>query len=344
MKKSNKIIALCLSFVLLFAAVGGTIARLTDKDKAENVFTVGNIDIQIKSDTPLIEPYYIKDGNAYGIRDAVVNATATTENGKTTFSGLVPGLRTYLKSTVENVGKNDAYVRIAVVLNNVAEMNDAIDGYFEPLYTAQFKAENPEKSDAEIKAMVEDAVQEIYDEMFNIGDTWGMQHKKTAEEPRRMWLLERDQENYLYSDMAVKIANLDGISSYYQYSCTNKFQTDDEKNDSEHDGDLIPGYQKGYYEAALNPNERVYVFYAKLSAHKQDTGSYYWDDEITLFNGIKVPACFDNENMKMFENFEIGFYADAIQVEGFASAEDAFQALEEQHPLGWWNYENTTNG
>lgn len=345
MKKSNKVIAVVLSLALLLTAVGGTIAWLTDKDKAENVFTVGNIDIEILDDETRIDAYRIKDGR-FSLLEGDVSAKATkdetvTNGTKYTFSGLVPGNMITINRTVENLGKNDAYVRVAVVMNNVSEMNKAIDDYFEPLYKEQFKRENPDKTNDEIKAMVEEAVQKIYDEMFNISDSWKMQHGKTSDEPVRLWLEERENDGkYLYSDMAVKISQAEDHSTgYYRFSPTNHFTTELEDNDNGHDGTFYEtDPQDGYYNDAIKYNERIYVFYLKLAAHEEDGFGYiFTDDQYTPFNGIKVPTCFDNENMAAFENLEIGVYADAIQVDGFKSADEAFQALEDQHPLGWWN-------
>lgn len=91
MKK--KIIALCVCIAMLaIALIGGTMAYFTDTDQAENVFTVGNIDIDLheyKADgtTPFEEVNNIMPGMTYG---KIVN--------------------------VENTGKNDAYVRVKIII------------------------------------------------------------------------------------------------------------------------------------------------------------------------------------------------------------------------------------
>lgn len=91
MKKKFLALGVCAS-MLAVAVVGGTMAYFTDNDQAENVFTVGNIDIDLheyKEDgtTPFEEIENIMPGMTYG---KVVN--------------------------VENIGKNDAYVRVTVVI------------------------------------------------------------------------------------------------------------------------------------------------------------------------------------------------------------------------------------
>lgn len=76
--------ALCIVAIL---AVGSTLAYFTDTDKATNVFTVGNIDIE------LIEGF-----DEEGAKD------------------IVPGLNVTKFVDVQNVGTNDAYVRVHVAI------------------------------------------------------------------------------------------------------------------------------------------------------------------------------------------------------------------------------------
>ena len=81
-------------------------------------------------------------------------------------------------------------------------------------------------------------------------------------------------------------------------------------------------------------DSHCYVFYLKLEA-----GESYEK----FFDGLTVPTEFDAAQLKGFDGLKIGVYADAIQTEGFTeTTEDgvawvnAINALEEQHPLGWW--------
>ena len=88
MKK--KILALCLVVVLAVTAVtGATLAYFTDSDDAENVFTVGNVDID------LTEPKWDKEGEKEA-EDAY------------------PGEPLAKDPTVENIGKNPCFVRISI--------------------------------------------------------------------------------------------------------------------------------------------------------------------------------------------------------------------------------------
>ena len=88
MKK--KIIAVCLIVALAATAViGGTLAYFTDTEEAENVFTVGNVDIE------LTEPGWEATGK---------------EEANTIYAG-EPLAK---DPTVENVGNNPCFVRIKV--------------------------------------------------------------------------------------------------------------------------------------------------------------------------------------------------------------------------------------
>lgn len=87
MKK--KIVALCLAGCLAATAViGGTMAYFTDTDAETNVFTVGNVDID------LTEPNWNVGG-------------AESEN-------VYPGEPLAKDPTVENIGNNPCFVRISV--------------------------------------------------------------------------------------------------------------------------------------------------------------------------------------------------------------------------------------
>lgn len=88
MKK--KIMAACMCTAMLaVAVVGGTMAYFTDTEKADNVFTVGNVDIT------LTEPNWEGEGS----KDA---------------PEAYPGEALAKDPTVENTGKNPCFVRIKV--------------------------------------------------------------------------------------------------------------------------------------------------------------------------------------------------------------------------------------
>ena len=137
MKK--KILALCLVVALaVTAVVGGTLAYFTDTDDAENTFTVGNVKIDLlesslhrenagvangaTSDSELWSDVRMegsnntseyKAGDSY-YTDAQIKADAaeyTCDDVK-----LNPGESYHKMPYVVNTGKNDAYIRIRVMI------------------------------------------------------------------------------------------------------------------------------------------------------------------------------------------------------------------------------------
>ena len=92
MKK--KIMALCLVAILAITAIGGaTLAYYTDTDDADNVFTVGNVDIK------LTEPNWVDEDP-----DDQIDGQAD----------VYPGEALAKDPTVTNIGKNPCFVRVKV--------------------------------------------------------------------------------------------------------------------------------------------------------------------------------------------------------------------------------------
>lgn len=312
MKK--KITALCLCLCMLaIAVVGGTMAYFTDKDAQSNTFAVGDVEIELTE----IAAVYDKDGNE------LVGRTVQTEGGAT-YTNLMPTNVITKKPTITNTGNNSAYVRVAVFVNNYQDIYNAIDNVYE--------------------ANGDEIYQAKYDEVF---DGWGIavsMEKRNATGTKDMAgrMLASDSAltgtgEVLYIDSANRNSVKTGVFSHQNW-----FKSEAEK-------DVIDGYEKkyvleskykgydyedGYYTKILNERERIYVYYFKLDA----------GESMTLFNGLKVPADFDNNavasdgktainQMAMFEGLQIDIKADAIQMEGFDSPEAAFEALEAAHPL-----------
>lgn len=100
MKKTNKILALALAFVLTIAGtVSMTVAYLTDTDDDTNVFTVGNVEIEQYEKTRDGKDF--EDQKIYPIVNDDTNA-----DGYHTGNNYVDKI-----ITVENTGSEDAYVR-----------------------------------------------------------------------------------------------------------------------------------------------------------------------------------------------------------------------------------------
>lgn len=301
MKK--KIIALCLIVALAITAVtGATLAYFTDvADDVQNNFTIGNVKIKLDETAKVLD----KDGNE------VDDALEENDNGGYDYSKLMPTYELEKKPTVTNTGDYTAYVRVAVVMNNLNVINDAIDGVYENLETPY----------------TDEQIQAVYDNVFN---GWGVNYSKRDEYPNgsRMWMDSRVGEG------SPVLCNIDTLGrpedSYYRIDCANAFMTNEERNAENGDGIFDVNWDDlsvGYYVNAAETDERVYVFYLELDA----------GDSYTLFDGLNIPADFTAEQMAMFEGLKISVYADAIQTAGFDTYTNAFNALEAEHPLGWWN-------
>ena len=99
MNAKKKIAAVALAACLAATAiVGGTLAYFTDTDKADNVFTVGNVDIE------LTEPGW--------------EATGESEA-----QDMYPGEAVAKDPTVTNKGANPAFVRVKVEWPDAPEMS-----------------------------------------------------------------------------------------------------------------------------------------------------------------------------------------------------------------------------
>lgn len=152
-------------------------------------------------------------------------------------------------------------------------------------------------------------VQAVYDYVFN---GWGIDYTKN---PIRGSMAKRASE---IGDTLLGIDYVRGVSNQYQSG----------SNGTEYMESFSYGSAEGkYYKNAYLDDGRLYVFYLKLAP-----GGKY-----ELFQGLNVPADFTGDQLQMFQNLEIGIYADAIQAANFDTAKDAFNALEEAHGIGWWN-------
>ncbi len=143
MKNLKKTLVMCVSLFLIAAvAIGGTIAYLTvDPVEKSNIFTVGNIAINLTEDV--------------GTTGA---ATVTSDDNGAIYENVMPG--DYLKKevSVKNTGSRPAYVAVEVTINNALEINKAIDEFYEA------------------KGYSEVEIQQIYDYIF---DGFGMNYTKT---------------------------------------------------------------------------------------------------------------------------------------------------------------------
>ena len=144
----KKFLAVALVAILaIMAAVGSSLAYLKDTKTVTNTFTVGNVKIELlesrfhregndnSGDTSIPDPTndasgmkYVTDGNK-AFTDAEIKADAETymdEYLAVKGENMVPGRGVAKCVYVQNTGKNDAYIRIRVLVPSEAN-NDFVD-------------------------------------------------------------------------------------------------------------------------------------------------------------------------------------------------------------------------
>lgn len=308
----RKIIAACLiACMVLVAVTSATLAYFTDKDALKNEFAIGDIAIDLWEIVDYI-PQEDSDGQPIDPAPVYVGkGTDKAEDSKYEYTNLLPSDEITKEVHVTNTSEeNWAYIRVTVVMNKLAEINDAIDGTYEA------------------KGWDAQEIQAVYDEVF---PGWGINYSKRADNPggSRMWMTPR---NGVYAiDTIAHIDSKNG-TSYYRIDCANKFMTDAERAAENGDGIYDPNWDEMnslYYKNAVpDVNTRAYAFYLLLGP----------GEDYVIFNGLKVPAYFDEAQAAMFDGLEIDVYADAIQATGFdGDWEAAFTALNDALPVGHWN-------
>ena len=98
MKKKSILMAAIAVMLVAVLVVGGTLAYLTDTKSATNTFTVG--DVKIKLDES-------------NVNDPNGNRVTSNE-----YTGMLPGIQYKKDPVVTNTGKNGAYVRAVVTIEN----------------------------------------------------------------------------------------------------------------------------------------------------------------------------------------------------------------------------------
>lgn len=317
----KKIISLVCVCALVLTAIGGTLAYLTDKDKAENVFSVGSVDITLS------ETVEVNNGKT-GDDKVVYEDRVSTTDGVTTFSSLMPGNTIVKTPVVSNTGSQDAYVRVVVHINNQEKIYSLLKEYL--------KGEDASVND-----------------IFN---GWNFTFEKNGE----MRYTSTRVENTTYTTDAGAKATLlyvdEGINSHgggnTLLTKSNHFKTEAEKNCtltgfSQSEENRIIIHHDSLSSDVLN-NLSEYIYYQGLvGCYKTDGVAWVYylkmepGSQFTAFNGINVLDEFDAEELAAFDGLKISVCVDAIQSEGFTDLDAAMEALNDSHPLTAWNIGNT---
>ena len=307
MKK--KIIALSVALVLVVAAaVSATLAYFTDEDNLSNKYVIGDIDIDAWENAAHID---MNDNEINGAKKEInkVEGENETETGFI-YDNIFPGDTMTKEVTVDNTGKNGAYVAIAVTRTGYANFNRNIDGYYEGLNTA----------DANIEA--------LYDGIFTGSGWMNIRYSKVDSDIY-------DSNNKLlrgYPEAALtKVDDQTGNKDYFNNGRTDAetlIAVDFAKCAGIKNGTPV-NYCTSYRENMLDRkyynavgDNCITVYYYYIPAGKS----------ANLDLTIDVPASIDENSINAFSGMEVNVRATAIQAQGFESAEDAFVALADVYP------------
>lgn len=136
-KRKTLLLALAACMIAILA-VGGTLAYFTAEETVTNTFTVGDVQITLTESEVTADPTEadpaVTEALAYGYFDADGADARTITNAETQeYETLLPGATVHKDPMVTNTGTNDAYIRVKVTHNNVANMKKAANDYYDQL-------------------------------------------------------------------------------------------------------------------------------------------------------------------------------------------------------------------
>ncbi len=266
MKNMKKTLVMVVSLVLIAAiAIGGTIAYLTvDPVKKSNIFTVGDIAIELNEDVAVIG-----EGGEI-IRDDETGAT---------YDGVMPG--DYLKKevSVKNTGTRPAYVAVEVTLNNAGLINKSIDEFYEG------------------KGYSTDEIQAIYDFIF---DGFGINYNPRPDDGGVSATGAKNARGVIDGTyglpehtLKVDFAKTTDVShDTYMIDTSNWFKTEQENN-GRYSG-FVPA-SKGYYTADMSDYQIRYTYYLLLNEGEEsvlfkgfNVPASFNAEQLKMFDGLNI--------------------------------------------------------
>lgn len=346
MKK--KIITLCLVIALLSVAViGGTLAYFTDVDQATNEFTVGGVTID------LWEEVDHKDavGNEKdGSEDNIILGQGSDEYQEFLYSAVMPGDVLTKKVTVENTDTEAAYIALAIQQNNYGiggitaaqkaastDFNNRIDDYYENTSETYLAEIQKYMQEAEIKKYSDEDMQGLISKIFT-GSGWNkLAYGKYSDENTA---LAANSDVRYYPTNLPADRDQDGSESYIGVNVPTLIAVDYSVSQQGKNGTNM--LDKTIYDKC-EEGTRIWVYYIYLPAKNIDPETGKNLSSYTLDLTITVPGVeIDEYSIEAFENMVLDVRASAIQASGFASAKDAFTALEKVYDYNYTCYVGCT--
>lgn len=303
-------LAICMVAIL---AIGGTLAYFTEAEQQTNIFTIGDIEID------LYETTEHKDGAGVTKTAGKIDLGKDTDaNDNFTYEAIMPGDVMTKKVTVENTEEHDVYVSLAIKNNGYLNFNNNIDEVYENM-----TAEELEKLG--FTGTTDEIMQAITDDIWS-GTGWNLQYTKDDDHIVR-YMMTGDQgedKGYVIGyGYANSSATIQGVP-YWNYAGS-FFTNQLNYQGTEMDGnfDTLP--------VEANEHKRMWVIYLKLPA-----GATYTVDLTTT-----CPAYITSENIAAFDNMELEIQAAAIQADGFTNDEAGYTAaFTELHNTFGFDFDN----
>ena len=332
MKK--KIIAFTLVIAMLAICFGATLAYFTDADQNTNEFVIGNVSIDLYENVAHVDAQ-----NKNKLDDAFAGADlgkGDDTNPMVAYTNILPGDVMTKKVTVDNTGSSDAYVAVAVKMADLVNFQQTLEAKYDD-------------------AQMEELVKKIF-----TGADWNMTHGKTNPNVSGNTMrfvpttvVEGDADyrdataTTLISIDAVKKCWNEGQNQYFiNYHLANMFGKDDFGYIST-DSSLTRGYtvypysddpthtpgshhlvdfqESAVYADELVEGEQIWVFYYFLPAGAS----------VTLDLSMTCPTEITSDTIAAFEGIDLDIRATAIQVDGFATAKEAFTELNKTYDFSF---------
>lgn len=293
MKKKILALVLCVA-MLAIAIAGGTLAYFTDNEQATNEFAVGSVEID------LYETVKHTDGANVVLDEEKVLGKGSDEATNHEYTNIQPGDTMTKIATVENTGKSDAYIALAIKQDNYLNFNDHVDEYYENLESTKVKELTGYTGNAN------NYMQLITNDVF-CGAGWGLNYLKPNSTALRYMM--KNSTGTVSGDVEVLgygYTNVDSTSGkVWNYA-----------------GDIFANVKgatelEGNFHSLDGDYTRMWVVYLKVAP-----GASYTLDLTTV-----CPTYFDNYSTVAFENMTLDVKAFAIQTAGFEAPEDAFTEL-----------------
>lgn len=304
MKK--KILAFTLVIAMLaIAIVGGTMAYFTDSAQVTNAFGVAGLDISLSETVNHVDGA----GNPKAMLNGNDEVTGPQNVAGIQYQNIMPGDVMSKVVTVKNEEEYPAYVALAIQHTHWQNFNANIDGVYENA---------PHNYDAV-------AMQQVTDDIFT-GTGWnGLSYDKETNGfgiryyPANVSPVDQDgSESYVGNTSTAPIVL---AVDYTVMQKTNTFDVGYTENlmkytRKEGNSSNDTAYNN-YIRFGLTDNCRMWVYYLYLPA-----GASY-----TLDLSVTCPTYITSENIAAFDNMAVDVQATAIQVDGFATAKEAFLEL-----------------